>query len=169
MQRTMAKVLLSSLLGMFAAASAIAAEGHIDTADQNGPPKVIRWRTDLLTAYQEAVAENKPLAIVFLCPLERDECIHCKRMRGSIFHESTQEFADDAVFVVALIRGDGASDDEAAATLYSRLQVKATPAISIIEPKTTVIEERARIAGYFPAHKLYTHLHRFLKEYAVAK
>lgn len=134
-------------------------------------PKVIQFEADTLSAYRKSLKLNKPLVIVFVCPLTDLRCVHCKRMRGEIFGEKFQVLADRAVFVLAEIeiRNGRKSKDEAAQIIFTKLQMKATPTISVLAPDSKRIHELVRLNGYFPAEKLLVHIERGLKKLPVQK
>jgi thiol:disulfide interchange protein len=157
-------VAVAALVG--ASASAFAEDTKKTGSQQS---KTIVWRTDSLKAYNEALQKNKPLVLVFVCPLDREACVHCKRMRGSLFSEELQKFADDAVFAMAEIRQDRSSADKSAAVFFSKLGMKATPTITVLKPNRHMIEEHGRMNGYFAVGDLAKHLAEMLRTWKEVK
>ena len=126
-------------------------------------PQVNLFETNLLQGYRESIRQQKPLIALFFCPLTRKKCVHCKRMRGSIFAPSLQEFSDRAIFVMVVVK-DGKSEDAGGEKIYKRLGIKKTPTISVIAPDAKAIREMGRINGYHPPHRLFGHLNRMLEK-----
>jgi uncharacterized protein YyaL (SSP411 family) len=49
------------------------------------PSNQIQWRTDLNEGHEQAVAENKPMLIVF----DADWCKYCEKMDDKTFNDSS--------------------------------------------------------------------------------
>ncbi|MBI1248029.1 hypothetical protein GC197_09335 [bacterium] len=135
-----------------------------DSAVPKPEPTVIHWRTELQPAYQEALKIGKPIVMVYLCPVDRDSCVFCKRMRGSIYAPETQKYSDDAIFVLVTVNVDGSIPDKAAALVAEKLEIKSRPVISILEPDPAMLRERGRIVGYYSAKELDANLNKLLRQ-----
>ena len=143
-------------------------DGDLKAALEGAAPKpaakVIHWRTELLPAFQEGLKSGKPIVMVYLCPVDRDSCVFCKRMRGSIYAPETQRYVDDAIFVLVTVNEDGTILDKAAALVADRLEIKSRPVISVLEPNPAMLQERGRIVGYYSAEELDTNLNKLLRQ-----
>ena len=126
---------------------------------------VIQWRTELLAAAKESLADNKPLVVVYVCPLGRQACVSCKRLRGALFSPELQALADDAVFLmVEFDITEKKSPEQDATLLATRFEVVRTPTILVFGTADQKLEHRARLNGYFAAKPLAGHLEKYLNQ-----
>ena len=127
----------------------------------------LKFQKDINTAYDKGLKEGKPVVVFFVCPLEDEECVHCKRLRHEIFAEPLKKFGDRAVFAYVEIErgGERASADVLAKQLFEKLGCTSTPTITILAPNTEFVEELLRIVGYFSATDLAGHIGRTLDKY----
>ena len=145
--------------------STFAHQTHAAAGVADPTPRVIKWRTSAIQGYRESLQSNKPLVLVFVCPVDRDRCVHCKRFRGSLFSPQLQQFGDDAVFAIAEFDIHGrTSPDKDAELLATRLGIKTTPGVTILEPDSRALVERARLTGYFDPEKLVALLDKYLRQ-----
>jgi len=115
----------------------------------------IGWHIDdVLSAYEEAVARNLPLVIVFAA----DWCDHCWTLVDeALTCASVNRHSGHAVFVYT-----DTSRDTVAAQLADRLDIDAVPVVSVLAPDASGIVEHARLNGTFPGDTLAQHLTRIL-------
>ncbi len=113
-----------------------------------------RFRDNATGAYGYAIQTNRPLVLV----IGEDWCTHCNDLERELRDPSLSQFSGDAVF--AYVRP---SRDPAAAALAQRLGLTAYPTISILEPNAQMVDERARLNGFFTASQLQGHFRDFLR------
>ncbi|MGI9415535.1 MAG: thioredoxin fold domain-containing protein [Hyphomicrobiales bacterium] len=123
-------------------------------AQETGPGRIGWHINDALAAYKRAVAENKPLVLIF----GKSDCGACKKMLADVLPcTGVNRFAGRAVFAYS-----EPATDSAARYIGAKLLVNRAPTITIIEPRGDKIEERARITGYFSAAIVSADLEKFL-------
>ncbi|QGJ71205.1 Hypothetical protein PBC10988_29090 [Planctomycetales bacterium 10988] len=130
-------------------------------AERFGDPPMIYFESDVLVAFGKAIEKQKALVIIFVCSKDGRECPYCYQTKNTLRTEPFQKFTNDAIFVIATMNGE-TSNDQAAATLYKKLQVRSTVCISFIHPRLDRIEEIARIQGYFEPDQLMKEMDRMI-------
>jgi len=140
---------------------------HATSSNNEVVPQRIQLGDDVLAGYQQSLKKKKPLVIVFVCPMEQQKCVHCKRFRKSLTSKRLDRFADQAIFVLSEIdvRNQKRSDGKAAKALFDRLEMTATPAVTVLEPNPKVLAELGGMRGYFDSKKLVQHLGEFLDKW----
>lgn len=109
---------------------------------------------DARGAYRKALAEGKPLVLVFATP----DCGFCQKLLTEVLPcNSVNRLAGRAVFAYS-----EPMSDKIAGQIAAELHVTQAPTISVIDPKTRSFEERARITGYFSATQVSGDLEKFL-------
>lgn len=79
------QIVPAALLGIVAVATFTFA-GPLAQMFQSQPTsQEFQWRTDLNSAHEEAVLENRPMLIV----IDADWCEHCEKMEDSTFSDAT--------------------------------------------------------------------------------
>ena len=133
-------------------------DGAVPSDKAEGNDKPIDWsefKDNTVGAYQKALDSGKPLVLV----LGEDWCGHCKNMKSQLEDPQLGRFTKDAVFVYA-----SPSKDPAAKLMVEKLGIKGVPAITVLEPNASMIEERGRLSGYFTAQELSANFTRLLNK-----
>ena len=128
---------------------------HLNTDDGKTEQGRIDWFVnDARGAYKQAVAQGKPLVLVF----GTSGCGFCQKLLTEVLPcNSVNRLAARAVFAYS-----EPVSDRAAGHIAAKLQVTQAPTISVIEPAKGTFEERARITGYFSATQVSGDLEKFL-------
>lgn len=101
----------------------------------NKPPEGFHWRTDLISAHNEAVKTNQPLLIF----ISNDNCGYCSKMENSTLSDpDTLQFIHDEFIPVHLNIDDHMPVAEI-------LEVKRIPCTIALNPRADLL---GRIVGY---------------------
>ncbi|MBX9693544.1 MAG: thioredoxin fold domain-containing protein [Cyanobacteria bacterium] len=130
------------------------AESVVEPTDSTQSIDWSRFRDNATDAYNYALQTNRPLVLV----IGEDWCTHCLNLEIELRNQNLTQFSQDAVFAYV-----HPSRDPAAQALAQRLGVTAYPVISILEPNSQMIEERARLNGFFTADQLQGHFRDILR------
>ncbi|HCS52934.1 thioredoxin domain-containing protein [Rubinisphaera sp.] len=113
-------------------ATCVALAGLMESAVQAGS---LHWETDYAKAKKQAVAESKPMLIMFTASW----CGPCKKMKSSTLSNSKIEQEIEANFIPVMID----TDDNPSVT--RKFGVNAMPTIAVVDPTT---EESEKVRGY---------------------
>ena len=122
---------------------ALGSVGYMDVSAD-----LVRWRTDVRQAVQEAEAAGKPMALYF----GADWCPPCRAMRAKVFSQPRVAEAIERDFTpVQLDLTDRSATDTPAVHLARQFTAEVIPTLLLVQPNGQVI---ARRSGYIPADEL---------------
>lgn len=125
---------------------------------ENVIEKAIQWRDSAVDAFVEAIESKKPMVMIFgddTSPLFKKQMAELTADKD---HQMSS-LSSRAVFVVG--RPD---KDEYARRIASSLKLTDYPTISVIEPRTDVLQESYRMEGYFPVNDIHSDLNKVLPQ-----
>jgi len=136
------KILVTVVLLLMAVSAAGYYSHNLQHKNPAGSKNLIRWRTDLASARQEAIAAKKPLFIEFSATW----CPDCQNMKTQTW---TQPVAADALqkYIPVAIDTDDHPD------LRDKYQVTSIPSFFIVDPATDKIGRENR-DGFLPADQM---------------
>lgn len=141
MRRRQFSFLLSSLCVAGLSTSLVAGPFGFGEKKSEG----VQWQTDLRAAHKLAVAQNKPMLVVF----GADWCGYCKKLeRETLAHPQLVEYVNEKFIPVHL----DADKDEKVTEI---LGVKGLPCTVVLSPSA---EEVARIEGFHQPSGFYQKL-----------
>ena len=149
--------------------SSVAFAFPVSAQDIQPTTKRIKWHTSALEGFIEAVKSDKLFVIVFLSnpayrPNENGSV--SSRVWPELDELVVHELADDAVF--ALVWFDHRTNhirDEHARVIFQRLRLDSLPTISVVWPRTDILEEIHRIEGGFQAALIASDLKRCIQHH----
>lgn len=107
--------------------------------------KRVDWKTDIKSAYKEAMDKQLPLIVRF----KEDWCGACQAQeRTTLSSAEFQKLADQAVFVSA----DPSKDDQSNSInqLMADLDINSYPTLVVLKATPTDLIEQARLVGNLP-------------------
>lgn len=104
-------------------------------------------------AFESAINQNKPLVVV----IGERSCDECVRLATALRCAAVERLAGEAVFAYGL-----PSRDLSTVAIAGSLKIDSFPTITILEPESRMLIERARISGFFDATALGNHLEEIL-------
>lgn len=120
-------------------------------------PAQIIWSTDMAGSYKKALAENKPMVVLFT-RADGENCI--KLANGPLASREINSFASRALWV----RADSANPDQHASKMMKELAIDRVPYLAVLDVGTEKIIERGAVKGYFDTQRYYFELSQiFLK------
>lgn len=114
-------------------------------------PAQIIWSTDMVGSYKKALAENKPMVVLFT-RADGENCI--KLANGPLSSREINSFAARAIWVKA----DSANPDQHATKMMKELAIDRVPYLAVLDVGTEKIIERGAVKGYFDTQRYYFEL-----------
>jgi hypothetical protein len=111
------------------------------------------YLNSVVGALEAAINLNRPLVVV----IGERSCDECVRLAKALRCAAVERFAGDAVFAYSF-----PSRDLSAVSIAGALKVDAYPTVTVLEPESRMLIERARINGRFDATTLGNHLEEIL-------
>ncbi len=108
----------------------------------------IVWETDLVSAYNASLREEKPICVLFV----REGDYYCNKVRAQLEeHKLLAPYQDHAIFVIADLDKDDAAGN--ISQMVASLNVELIPSLVLMRTSTTAIEEVSRVTGQYPVDK----------------
>ena len=106
----------------------------------------LMWETDLVTAYNASLQEEKPICVLFV----RAGDYYCEKLKTQLNeHRLLAPYQDHAIFVIADLDRDDAAGN--VAQLVTSLKIERIPSLVLMRTSATLIEEVSRVTGHYPA------------------
>lgn len=115
----------------------------------------ISWSTDMAASYRKALAENKPMVVLFT----RADGENCRRLEaGPLVSTEINSLAGQAIWV----RANSAAPDAHAQKMMNELKLQRVPYLTVLDVGTAQINERGAVEGYFDTPRYYFLLSQIL-------
>lgn len=104
----------------------------------------LMWETDLVTAYNASLQEEKPMCVLFV----RSGDYYCEKLKTQLHeHRLLAAYRDRAIFVIADVDKDDAAGN--VSQMVTSLNLDRIPALVLMRTSAASIDEVSRIVGLY--------------------